>query len=117
MKENLNSMPGREILFYQTGNRPAKIDGQVEGETVRLAPRQMGELFQTSRSNVAEYIRRIPVESGLTESSAWRNFRRVRRAGNRDIVRNYSIDMHTLAEVFSPMTSLFSCRQSNEVSA
>ena len=76
MKENLNSMPGREIHLYQTGNRPAKIDGQVEGETVRLAPRQMGELFQTSRSNVAEYIRRIPVESGLTESSAWRNFRR-----------------------------------------
>lgn len=117
MKENLNSTPGREILIYQTANRPAKIDGQVEGETVRLASWQMAEQFQTSRSNVAEYIRSIPVESGLAESSAWRNFRRVHRAGNRDIVRNFSIDMHTFAEVSSPMTSLFSCRQSNEVSA
>ena len=56
----------------------------------------MSELFQTSRTNVVEHIKHIYEESELDEISTCRNFRQVRKEGNREVTRqipHYNLDM------------------------
>ena len=56
----------------------------------------MSELFQTSRTNVVEHIKHIYEESELEEVSTCRNFRQVRKEGNREVTRqisHYNLDM------------------------
>ena len=56
----------------------------------------MSELFQTSRTNVVEHIKHIYEEGELDEISTCRNFRQVRKEGNREVTRqipHYNLDM------------------------
>lgn len=56
----------------------------------------MTELFQTSRTNVVEHIKHIYEEGELDEISTCRNFRQVRKEGNREVTRQipyYNLDM------------------------
>ena len=56
----------------------------------------MTELFQTSRTNVVEHIKHIYEEGELDEISTCRNFRQVRKEGNREVTRqipHYNLDM------------------------
>ena len=56
----------------------------------------MSELFQTSRTNVVEHIKHIYEERELDEISTCRNFRQVRKEGNREVTRqilHYNLDM------------------------
>ena len=56
----------------------------------------MSELFQTSRTNVVEHIKHIYEEGELEEVSTCRNFRQVRKEGNREVTRqihHYNLDM------------------------
>ena len=53
-------------------------------------------LFQTSRTNVVEHIKHIYEEGELDEISTCRNFRQVRKEGNREVTRqipHYNLDM------------------------
>ena len=47
----------------------------------------MSELFQTSRTNVVEHIKHIYEEGELDGISTCRNFRQVRKEGNREVTR------------------------------
>ena len=61
-----------------------------------LTQQQMSELFQTSRTNVVEHIKHIYEERELDEISTCRNFRQVRKEGNREVTRqipHYNLDM------------------------
>ena len=56
----------------------------------------MSELFQTSRTNVVEHIKHIYEEGELDEISTCRNFRQIRKEGNREVTRqitHYNLDM------------------------
>ena len=56
----------------------------------------MSVLFQTSRTNVVEHIKHIYEEGELDEISTCRNFRQVRKEGNREVTRqipHYNLDM------------------------
>ena len=56
----------------------------------------MSELFQTSRTNVVEHIKHIYEEGELDGISTCRNFRQVRKEGNREVTRqipHYNLDM------------------------
>lgn len=53
--------------------------------SVWLTQQQMAELYQTSRTNIVEHIRHIYEEGELEESSTCRNFRQVRKEGNREL--------------------------------
>ena len=56
----------------------------------------MSELLQTSRTNVVEHIKHIYEEGELDEISTCRNFRQVRKEGNREVTRqipHYNLDM------------------------
>lgn len=92
MKDHNNS----EILIYQSENGMTRIDVTFMDETVWLSQQQMAELFHTSRTNVVEHIRHIYEEDELDERSTCRNFRQVRKEGNRQVARElpfYNLDM------------------------
>ena len=85
-----------EILIYQTDDGQTNIEVKIEDDTVWLTQRQMSELFQTSRTNVVEHIKHIYEEGELDEISTCRNFRQVRKEGNREVTRqipHYNLDM------------------------
>ena len=85
-----------EILIYQTDNGQTNIEVKIEDDTVWLTEQQMSELFQTSRTNVVEHIKHIYEEGELDEISTCRNFRQVRKEGNREVTRqipHYNLDM------------------------
>lgn len=85
-----------EIIIYQTDDGDTKIDVPFIDETVWLTQQQMAELFQSSRSNIAEHIQHIYEEGELDEISTCRNFRQVRTEGNRQVTRtlpHYNLDM------------------------
>ena len=85
-----------EILIYQTDNGQTNIEVKIEDDTVWLTQQQMAELFQTSRTNVVEHIKHIYEEGELDEISTCRNFRQVRKEGNREVTRqipHYNLDM------------------------
>ena len=85
-----------EILIYQTDDGQTNIEVKIEDDTVWLTQQQMSELFQTSRTNVVEHIKQIYEEGELDEISTCRNFRQVRKEGNREVTRqipHYNLDM------------------------
>ncbi|WP_310602987.1 virulence RhuM family protein [Anaerosporobacter sp.] len=85
-----------EILIYQSDDGLTNIEVKIQDETVWLTQQQMAELFQTSRTNVVEHIKHIYDEGELDENSTCRNFRQVRKEGNRDVAREmpfYNLDM------------------------
>lgn len=92
MQNNTHS----EIIIYQTEGGSTKIDVKFEQETVWLTQQQMVDLFQTSRTNVVEHIGHIYEECELDEKLTCRNFRQVRKEGNREVSREmtyYNLDM------------------------
>ena len=91
MGENLG-----EIIIYQTDDGLTNINVKMQDETVWLTQQQMAELYQTSRTNVVEHIKHIYDEGELDEESTCRNFRQVRKEGNREVTRElpfYNLDM------------------------
>ena len=85
-----------EILIYQTDDGQTNIEVKIEDDPAWLTQQQMSELFQTSRTNVVEHIKHIYEEGELDEISTCRNFRQVRKEGNREVTRqipHYNLDM------------------------
>ena len=96
MSDKIGTGECGEILIYQTENGQTNIEVKIEDDTVWLTQQQMSELFQTSRTNVVEHIKHIYEESELDEISTCRNFRQVRKEGNREVTRqipHYNLDM------------------------
>ena len=72
------------------------IEVRFEDNTLWLTQQLMGELFQTSRTNIVEHIQHIYDEEELTAAATCRNFRQVRLEGNRQVNRElpfYNLDM------------------------
>ena len=82
-----------EILIYQTEDGHTKIDVKLEGETVWLTQIQLGELFQTSKSNISEHIKHIFEEGELEENAVVRKFRTTAADGKNYNTTHYNLDM------------------------
>ena len=85
-----------DIIIYQSEDGVTKIDVRFVDETVWLTQQQMALLFQTSRTNVVEYIKNIYQEGELDPKSTCRDFRQVREEGGRRVARqipHYNLDM------------------------
>lgn len=96
MADKIETNEYGEILIYQTDDGQTNIEVKIEDDTVWLTQQQMSELFQTSRTNVVEHIKHIYEEGELDEISTCRNFRQVRKEGNREVTRQipyYNLDM------------------------
>ena len=88
MADKIGTNEYGEILIYQTDDGQTNIEVKIEDDTVWLTQQQMSELFQTSRTNVVEHIKHIYEEGELEEVSTCRNFRQVRKEGNREVTNS-----------------------------
>jgi len=85
-----------EILLYQSYDGKIKIQVRLQDNTVWLTQADMVELFQSSKSNISEHIKRIFEEGELQPESTVRKFRTVRTEGNRQVEReieHYNLDV------------------------
>ena len=85
-----------EVVIYTAEDGNTKIDVNFMDETVWLSQQQMAELFKTSRTNIVEHIGNIYDEGELDKNSTCRDFRQVRKEGNRNVSREipfYNLDM------------------------
>lgn len=85
-----------EMIIYQSEDGLTHIEVKLEDESIWLTQQQMAELFQSSRTNIVEHIQNIYLEGELDSDSTCREFRQVRKEGNRDVTRSilfYNLDM------------------------
>lgn len=83
-----------EIIIFE--NQKIKLEVNIEGDNVWLSREQMVKLFNSSRTNIIEHIKNIYEEEELEELSTCRNFRQVRKEGNRNVSRTiklYNLDV------------------------
>ena len=95
MNKKIENIHG-EVVIYTADDGNTKIDVNFIDETVWLSQQQMAELFKTSRTNIVEHIGNIYDEGELDKNSTCRNFRQVRKEGNRNVSRDipfYNLDM------------------------
>lgn len=90
---SVNEVQG-EVIFYQPDNT-MRLEVRLEEETVWLTQQQMVTLFQSSKANVSEHIKNIYDQGELEQEATVRNFRTVRKEGNRMVNRTltyYNLD-------------------------
>ncbi len=84
-----------QIIIYQASDGSTNLDVKLENDTVWLTQGQMVELFESSKANISEHIKNI-FESEELDNSTVRNFRTVRKEGEREVAREleyYNLDM------------------------
>ncbi len=96
-------MNENEIVLYQP-DELTKLEVRVENETVWLSQQQIVELFASSKANISEHIKNIYAQQELEQEATVRNFRTVRREGNRQISR--LITYYNLDAIISINSSL-----------
>ncbi len=75
-----------EIIIYHPDETLA-LDVRVEDESVWLTQTQIVELFASSKANISEHLKNIFDSGELTREATVRNFRTVRKEGNRMVTR------------------------------
>ena len=89
MEENNN------FIIYNNPNGEVKVDVFVEGETVWLTQKSMGELFGVTKKTISEHLGNIFSTNELQREATVRNFRTVQQEGERMVNRDleyYNLD-------------------------
>lgn len=82
---NDENLPAKsEFLVYEAEDGTVKVDVRLENETVWLTQHLMAELFQTSKQNVIQHLKRIFAEGELEESSVVKRFFTTAADGKKD---------------------------------
>ncbi len=82
------------IVVYNDGELELKVS--VNGETIWLTQKQLGELFGVTKQNISLHINRILQDNELVKDSTVKFFLTVQKEGNRVVERNlehYNLDM------------------------
>lgn len=83
------------VVLYQEDDRNINVNVYFKDETYWLTQKSMAELFDTSRTNIVEHLGNIYDEGELDKNSTCRDFRQVRKEGNRNVSRDipfYNLD-------------------------
>lgn len=83
------------IVIYQTADGSIATEVKLQGETVWLTQRQMGELFSTTPENVLMHLNNIYQEGELLENPTTKDFLVVQQEGKRQVKRtlkHYNLD-------------------------
>ena len=84
-----------EFLIFTNQAGEDGIEVRYQDETIWLTQKLMAELFDTTKSTISEHLRNIYTSKELNKSSTVRNFRTVRKEGNRNVERElefYNLD-------------------------
>ena len=96
MSDNIHPVEeDSQIVLYQP-DESISLQVRLDEETVWLTQAQMVELFGSSKANISEHISNIYQQQELLQEATVRNFRTVRKEGNRMVTRNidhYNLDM------------------------
>ena len=87
------------IIIYQPHTDQPAIDVRIEGETVWLSQRQMGELFGVDVRTISEHLSNVFSSGELEKEATIRKFRIVRREGTRNVTR--SVEHYNLDAIIS----------------
>ncbi|BAN49564.1 RhuM family protein [Metapseudomonas resinovorans] len=82
------------VLIYQREGESV-TEVRLDGETVWLTQRQMGELFDTSSDNIGLHLKNIYDSGELAESATTEDYSVVRQEGPRQVarrIRHYNLD-------------------------
>jgi len=96
MKSNEIEKKVPSFVIYETDTNVAKVSVRLEEETVWLTQKQLAQIFDTTRENVAQHIKNILQESELSENRTCKKFLQVQTEGNREVKReieHYNLDM------------------------
>lgn len=83
-----------DLIKYNDGE--IEIAVSIQNETIWLTQKQIAELFDKDTRTINEHIKTIYKEEELTEISTIRNFRIVKKEGNREVARDvlhYNLDV------------------------
>ena len=94
----MNEFNNSIIIYQPHADQPA-IDVRLEGETVWLSQRQMGELFGVDVRTISEHLSNIFSSGELEKEATIRKFRIVRREGTRNVTR--SVEHYNLDAIIS----------------
>ena len=84
--------PDGEFLLYSTEDGQARLEVRLSGETVWLSQAQMAELFQTTKQNVGQHIRKIFDDGELQAESVVKDFFTTAADGKRYATHFYNLD-------------------------
>jgi prophage maintenance system killer protein len=82
-----------ELVIYCSDEKDVSV--RLDGETLWLTQRQMGELFDTTPENVLMHLKNIYRDAELEEDATTKDFLAVQTEGNRQVRRNlkhYNLD-------------------------
>ena len=86
----------QKVMLYHSDTGDLVVDVKLEEETVWLSQKQMGDLFGKDVRTINEHVKNIYKEGELESHPTFRNFRIVRKEGNREVSRSvdhYNLDM------------------------
>jgi hypothetical protein len=63
-----------EIIIYNTSDGKATVALYAQGGDVWMNQNQLSELFDTSKQNISQHIKKILEESELEENSVVKNY-------------------------------------------
>lgn len=85
-----------QLIIYECEDGQTQVNVKMHDETVWLTQDSIVKLFNSSKANISEHISHIYDEGELDKSSTVRNFRTVRKEGNRNVSRDleyYNLDL------------------------
>ena len=91
----LPSVPGGEVIVYESKDGEARVDVRFDQETVWLTQRQLAEVFHTPTDNVSLYLKDTYATGELEEAATTEDFSIVRLKGQgkgRRGIKHYNPD-------------------------
>ena len=88
--------PDNQIIIFKSDDEKITVDVRFGEETAWLTQQQIAELFDTARTSIVEHIKNIYDEGELSADRTCREFRQVRKEGNRQVERTmpfYNLDV------------------------
>jgi hypothetical protein len=81
-----------QFLVYETEDGQVKIDVRLEDETVWLTQQLMADLFQTTKQNIGQHLKKIFSEGELLEASVVKKFFTTAADGKKYKTNFYNLD-------------------------
>lgn len=72
-----------ELIIYSAPDNQTQVEVKFEGDTVWLTQKQIVDLFQSSKANISEHVKRIFEAGELDPKQTVRKFQTVQLEGKK----------------------------------